>query len=200
MKTFAQVMARTAAPPGAENFDRPSSLPMAAGRPAVLSTRRHAGPFSAGSAWPNGLRLVGILAFVQSLIFLVIWLLVCANAGAATASKDGFDPNLQTSVYNPVKQRDPFSQAGAPAATAAAAATTAPTDFHLEGILYQPVSPSAIVNDKLVTLGKTTTLDVDGGQIQVKAIEITRNRVVLEAGGQKVELLLNPQNPAQSGQ
>jgi hypothetical protein len=144
--------------------------------------------------------LVGILAFVQSLIFLVIWLLVCANAGAATAPKDGFNPNLQQSVYNPATQRDPFSPAGAPAANTAAAVSTAPSDFHLEGILYQPRSPSAIVNDTLLTLGKTATIDVGGGQIQVKATEITRNRVVLEAGGQKVELLLNPQNPVQSGQ
>lgn len=199
MKTATHIFSRTDAPLGAGNFEHTGSQSLLGSRSAALAVTRQAGPLSAGRSWPNSLRLVGILAFVQSLIFLVIWLLVCANAGAATASKDSFNPNLQQSVYNPVTQRDPFSPAGAPAASAATV-TAAPSDFRLEGILYQPGSPSAIVNDALLTMGKTATIDVGGGQIQVKAIEITRNRVVLEAGGQKVELLLNPPNPAQSGQ
>ncbi len=200
MKTAAHILSRTGAPVGADDFEHAGSRSFVAGRSAALAGPRQARPLSAERAWPNGLQLVGILAFVQSLVFLVIWLLLCANAGAATAPKDGFDPNLQESTYQPVKQRDPFSPGGAPVGNAAATVSAAPSDFRLEGILYQPGSPSAIVNDKLLTLGKTATIDVGGGQIQVKATEITRNRVVLEAGGQKVELFLNPQTPAQSAQ
>jgi len=137
---------------------------------------------------------VGILAFVQSLLFLVIWLWICGSAGAATTPKVGFNPDLQQSRYDPVKQRDPFAKAGA---TTAAGKTlpAAARVFHLSGILYQPGNPSAVVNDKLLTLNKTVTLNAGNGEVQVKAVEITRDRVVLEAGGQKVELRMNLQNP-----
>ena len=160
----------------------------------VLTEGQESKQSSPASTWPSRLQIVGILAFVQSLLFLVIWLWICASAGAATTPKVGFNPDLQQSRYDPVKQRDPFAKAGA---TTAAGKTlpAAARVFHLSGILYQPGNPSAVVNDKLLTLNKTVTLNAGNGEVQVKAVEITRDRVVLEAGGQKVELRMNLQNP-----
>jgi hypothetical protein len=137
---------------------------------------------------------VGILAFIQSLLFLVIWLWICASVGAATPPKVEFNPDLQQSRYDPVKQRDPFTKAGATTA-AAQAHPSAALVFHLNGILYQAADPSAVVDGTLLTLNKIVTLNTGNGEVQVKAVEITRDRVVLEAGGQKVELRMNSQKP-----
>jgi hypothetical protein len=139
----------------------------------------------------SAVRIVGILAFGQSLIFLVIWLLVCANAGAATGPKAEFTPELKVSSYEPAKVRDPFARPGATAQDGKVAPSVA-FAFQLQGILYQSTSPSAIINDKLVTLNKIVTLSAENAEVQVKAVEITRDGVVLEVGGQKVELRLSP--------
>lgn len=149
---------------------------------------------STAAGWPSRLQIVGILAFIQSLLFLALWLWICANAGAGTPPTADFKPDLQQSRYDPVKQRDPFAKAGATTADAKTLPAAALV-FHLSGILYQPTNPSAVVNDKLLTLNKTVTLNAGNGEVQVKAVEITRDRVVLEAGGQKVELRMNSQNP-----
>jgi hypothetical protein len=148
--------------------------------------------------FPSAVRVAGILAFCQSLIFLVIWLLVCATAGAATKPKAEFAPELKASTYEPTNLRDPFAKPGV-ASQDAKAAPGAPIIFQLQGILYQPTNPSAIVNDRLLTLNKIVTLNTGNVEVQVKAVEITRNTVVLEVGGQKVELQLSkrePQTPA----
>lgn len=145
-------------------------------------------------SFPSAVRIVGILAFCQSLIFLVIWLLVCATAGAATKPKADFTPELKTSAYEPTNQRDPFAKPGV-AAQDAKAAPGAPIVFQLQGILYQSTNPSAIVNNRLLTLNKIVTLTSGNAEVQVKAIEITRNTVVLEVGGQKVELQLSKRDP-----
>jgi type II secretory pathway component PulC len=130
------------------------------------------------------------MAFIQSLLFLVIWLWLCASAGAAATPKADFSLDLQQSRYDPVQQRDPFGRTReVPAETNAAPAV--PLAFRLDGILYQTTNPSAIVNDKLLTLNKTVALNAGNGEVQVKAVEITRDRVVLEAGGQRVELRIN---------
>jgi len=147
--------------------------------------------------WPSRLQIVGILAFVQSLLFVAIWLWVCAVAGAAPPAKSDFDPDLRLSRYDPVKQRDPFVPSGRAKAGSASGPGQAvgALDFRLEGILYQAKNPSAVVNGVLLTLNKTVTLNTGNGEVQVKAVEITRDRVVLEASGQKVELRMNSRAP-----
>ena len=155
--------------------------------------------FSTTRAWLSPVQWVGILAFVHSLDFLTIWLLVCASAGAGTTPAGSFNSDLQKSVYKPVRQRDPFNLAGVTAPDSKVL-PTATIPLHLEGILFQPGNPAAIVNGTLITLNKIATIKDGNGEIPVKAIEITRNRVVLESGDQKVELLLNPQIPATSKQ
>jgi len=66
----------------------------------------------------------------------------------------------------------------------------------LEGILYESANPSAIVNGRLLTLDKSVTLPAGNGEVKVRAVEITREHVVVEASGQKIELRLAVQNPA----
>jgi hypothetical protein len=149
------------------------------------------------SAMPRAVRLVGLLAFGQSLIFLSLWLLICARAGAAPAKTAEFSPDLQLSTYQPTKSRDPISRAGATSLDVKSVPGAAAV-FQLDGILYQHSNPSAVVNGQLVTLNKTVTLTVGNGQVSVRAVEITRDAVTLEVGGQKVELRLAQQDPSRS--
>ncbi len=137
----------------------------------------------------RAVRFVGLLAFGQSLVFLLVWLLICANAGASTAKAPSFNPELQLSTYEPTKARDPFGKAGRGSVESKVVGGAAVT-FQLQGILYHPRNPSAIVNGELLHLNKTVTLETPAGSAEIKAIEITRDRVVLEFAGQKVELSL----------
>jgi len=121
--------------------------------------------------------------------------LAAMNALAAPDPVAEFDPQLRRSNYQPAKSRDPFLRIGGPRvapSTGAAVQTAAPVQFafRLEGILYHPSAPAAIVNDKMLQLNRPTTLVMNGQKIEVKAIEIMRNRVVLEADGQRIELVL----------
>ncbi len=139
----------------------------------------------------DALRLVGLMAFGQSLLFLAIWLMICASAGAAGVNKVDFSPDLQLSDYQPAKGRDPFGGMGA-ADASVGSIPIGTVAFQLQGILYQSRNPSAIVNNRLLTLNKTVTLETGIGTVEVRAVEITRNHVILESRGQKVELHLDP--------
>ena len=143
----------------------------------------------------RALRAVGLMAFAQSLMFLVIWLLICASAGAAPAKKADFSPDLQLSTFEPSKGRDPFGKVGV-SSPEVKSLPGAPIALQLEGILYESSNPSAIVNGRLLTLDKSVTLPAGNGEVKVRAVEITRDHVVVEANGQKIELRLAAQNPA----
>jgi hypothetical protein len=54
--------------------------------------------------------------------------------------------------------------------------------------MYHSVHPSAMVNNQLMELNKTVTMHTDQGEVTVKTLEITREAVLLETGGQKIEL------------
>ena len=151
------------------------------------------GPFPQARRDSSAMRIVGILAFCQSLMFLALWLLMCAAAGAANAPIE-FVPDLKTSTYQPTNARDPFAKPGI-AMQATKTAPTIPISLQLQGILYQPANPSAIVNDKLLTLNKIVSFNTGNSEVQVKAVEITRESVVLDIGGQRVELRLSPSSP-----
>jgi hypothetical protein len=162
--------------------------------PAAIKTANQATIRQAATSSLAGpVRLVRILALCQALFFVALFLFLCAHAGAETASQLNFTPELKLSSFTPQKQRDPFGgglgkvgEGSSPATTAAASAA-----LKLQGILYQAGSPSAMVNNRLIQLNKPTTVSTDQGEMEIKAVEITRNTVVLEAGGQKVELRLN---------
>lgn len=138
------------------------------------------------------LRIVGILAFCQTLVFVVLFLFLCARAGAATVAKPTSDLELNPSAYLPQNARDPFGSE-VPKGTDGTAVVTrlaGPEALKLQGILYDKVNPSALVNDQLVELNKTAKVHTAQGDVEVKALEITHELVLLEVGDQKVELRL----------
>jgi hypothetical protein len=143
---------------------------------------------AASSSLSVPLRIVGILAFCQALVFIVLFLFICARAGAATEGKPSSGLELSSSVYTPQNARDPFGSQ-VPNATG----TTQPVatgQMKLQGILYNAVNPSALVNDQLVELNKLTKVHTGQGEVEVKALKITRDLVLLDVGGQKIELRL----------
>jgi hypothetical protein len=140
----------------------------------------------------TSMRIVGVLAFCHALLFLVLFLFICAHAGAAE-SKSTPALQLNLSTYTAQTQRDPFGSESPKPASKAGAATilTAGADsFKLMGILYSPTNPSALINNELVELNKPIRVQIGQGEVEVKALAITRETVVLEAGGQKIELRL----------
>lgn len=127
----------------------------------------------------------------------VAWLGWGMVAGAAPPVKTGGLPELQRSTYEPTNARDPFMKVGEKGGLALQMKMTpgVPFPFRLDGILYHPSDPWAIVNDTRLALNKPVTLRAGGAEIQVRAVEITRSKVVLEVAGQKVELRLTADSP-----
>lgn len=161
-------------------------------------------PVPQARPWNSSLRVVGVLAFSQSLIFLVIWLFCCFSAGArqpgAAAAKPGGAANevsldLEQSTYLPAKSRDPFQPANQQS-VATGVGDVKPVivsgTFQLQGILYSTTNPSAVVNDKLLSLNKPIKITTGSGPMEVKAVTITRDTVVLEVAGQRTELRMTP--------
>jgi hypothetical protein len=138
------------------------------------------------------MRIVGVLAFCQALFFLVLFLFICARAGAATESKSAPSLELSLSAYTTKTMRDPFgSQVPTSAGTTTVGTHPAgPESLKLMGILYSAASPAALVNDQLVELNKPVKVQTGQGEVEVKALVITREMVQLEVGGQKLELRL----------
>ncbi len=142
----------------------------------------------------TSMQIVGILAFCQAIFFLALFLFLCARAGAATVSKAESGPALISSTYTNQTVRDPFGSEVPSTldATAAGSTRTAGAEgLKLMGILYSATSPSALVNDQLVELNKPARVQTGQGEVEVKAVTITRDMVVLEVGGQKMELRLS---------
>jgi hypothetical protein len=113
--------------------------------------------------------------------------------GAAAAPTE-YKPELRQSTYAPAAVRDPFGgTVTQPAVTGKVAMATAPAasfPFRLEGIMYEPRQPSAIINNQVVVLQKTVVLRSGGLAVEVRAVEIAADRVVLEVGTERVELRL----------
>jgi hypothetical protein len=116
----------------------------------------------------------------------------------AVSATGGFDLELTRSVYKPHKARDPFLKPGTAAigSDGLKTAMAGQLVFRLQAILWSPKNPSAVVNDQLLDLNKSVILSTASGDVEVKAVEIGRERVVLEVVGQRVELRLNPEEPS----
>jgi hypothetical protein len=141
--------------------------------------------------WGGAAAWVAVIAIGQSLLFLAVLLFFCLAASAEPAPKE-FVPELQMSTYGPRLSRDPFvSRVVAQMAPEVKVLPGMPIVFQLQGILYQDGNPSALVNGQLLTKNKLTKITSDGKTVEVRAVEITRDRVVLESGGQRVELSMN---------
>ncbi len=139
------------------------------------------------------MRVVGVLAFCQAIIFLVLFLFLCARAGAATESKSGHSLELTPSIYATQNSRDPFGAQLPGSAETNRAGTVASVDagaLKLMGILYDAAHPAALVNDQLLELNQPVKMQTAQGEVDVKALKITRELVVLQVGGQTMELRL----------
>ena len=139
------------------------------------------------------MRIVGILAFCQTIFFFVLFLFICARAGAATGSNSAPHLGLSLSTYTTKTPRDPFgSEVPTPTdpTVVGAAHPVGAENLKLMGILYSAASPAALVNNQLVELNKPVKIQTAQGEAEVKAVVITREMVRLEVGGQKVELRL----------
>ena len=149
------------------------------------------------SSLSTPLRIVGIMAFCQALVFVVIFLFLCARAGAATAAKPASTFELILSAYTPQNARDPFGAEVTKAVdgNVAVARTVQPDTLKLQGILYNKLNPSALVNDQLLELNKLVKLHTEQGDVEVKAVEITPELVTLDVGGRKMELRLGGSEP-----
>ena len=161
---------------------------------AIICRRKDGGSLS------TPLRVVGILAFCQALVFVIFFLFLCARAGAAPEAKPKSSLELSPSVYLPQNARDPFGSEVSKTAdgSAVVARLAGPDMLRLQGILYNKTNPSALVNDQLVELNKTVKVHTEQGEVEIKALEITRERVLLDVGGQRIELRLggNERTPA----
>lgn len=138
------------------------------------------------------MRIVGVLAFCQAVFFLILFLFICARAGAATEGKTAPGLELNLSTYAAQTQRDPFgAEIRKSGGTAAMTAPSADIEsFKLMGILYDATNPAALVNSQLVDLKKPVKVQTAQGEVEVKALTITRDTVLLEVGGRKMELRL----------
>jgi hypothetical protein len=148
---------------------------------------------AAGRDLSASLRIVGILAFCQMAFFVALLLFLCARAGAATTSNSTSRLELLPSTYATQTQRDPFGSEVAKSATPTTTGTILQsnnTAFKLMGILYDPVRPTALVNNEIVELNKPVKVESGQGTVEIKALSITRDAVVLDVRGQKVELRL----------
>lgn len=113
----------------------------------------------------------------------------------APAPVTGFKPEMRLSTYETKQQRDPFYRPGQRTNTVIPDKTgptfvVPPSAFHLQAILYERRSPSALINNTQVEKGKTVTFLIGGTAVPAKAVEITPDRVILDVQGQKIELQL----------
>jgi hypothetical protein len=147
----------------------------------------------AGRDLSTSVRIVGVLAFCQMAIFLALLLFLCARAGAATTSNSTSRLELVVSTYATPTQRDPFGSE-IPKSVMPTTAGVTPAGgteaFTLMGILYDPVKPTALVNNEILELNKPVKVDAGQGIVEIKALTITHDTVVLDVRGQRVELRL----------
>jgi len=149
---------------------------------------------STNSDFSRSASAVRILAICQALLFLAVFLFICARAGAITETSRSFKPELGRSVYSPQASRDPFGSEAAKSVEGhdgGRVQVAGLSVLKLSGILYDPVHPAAIVNNQLLELNKPVGVQTERGEFEVKALRITREVVLLDIGGQKVELRLS---------
>jgi hypothetical protein len=147
---------------------------------------------------PSTAQVVGILAFCQSLLFLALWLFLCASVGAAPAAPGWANPQLKKSSFQPTRERDPFLPSGAVPLGRQKSTVASLTSLRLQGIVYETGRASAMVNNEIVVVGQPVILSTTEGAVQVTATEITRDYVVLDVGGRKFELRLGSPTKEQS--
>ena len=138
-------------------------------------------------------------------------LCLCLVAGSLQAAKTAptlsrpsrpaVPPPVMPSVYQPKNLRDPFLRVGqemshaiiktsSTATTTTAERAVPASAFRLQAIINVPPNPVAQVNDQELILNKLTALETPVGTFQIKMIQIHSNRIVIDVGGQQIELKL----------
>ena len=111
--------------------------------------------------------------------------------GAAPAPlpppNNNFHPALNTSTYQTLAARDPFLKPGENLVPTGPKTIDQKT-FHLDGFLGATNDLTAIVNGWVLRLNKPVAIETATGRIQIKAVQITLEGVVLEVGGQLMKL------------
>ena len=134
---------------------------------------------------------------VAVLLSAIVTELNATNAPAPPPSSE-FQPRLNLSAYQPVTARDPFLKPGANGSPVSLKMADS-TIFHLDGLLGSTNDLTAIVNGWAISLNKPVVLETASGRIQIKAVKISFEGVILEVGGKRVELKRFTENlPLQS--
>lgn len=95
------------------------------------------------------------------------------------------------SVYSNANNRpDPFWPVKLKSLGANVPVSVDYSDLQLQGILWDPEKPVAIISRQRVGLNQTVAVNLRGGVVQVKAVSIQRTNVVLKIGDRQVELRL----------
>ena len=120
-----------------------------------------------------------------------------------TKSPDTGQPKEETkgvvtiSVYDNSNNRpDPFLPVGMKRKGPEAEATLSDTELKLQGILWDPEKPIAIINRQRVGLNQTVSLALRAGEVTVTAIAIQRDKVVLKLDKRQIELELDHDSSA----
>ena len=111
-----------------------------------------------------------------------------APAAPVSPPSNEFKPQLNNSVYEPTKPRDPFLPPGVSGVVSSNIKAADPTIFHLDGFLGSTNNLTAIVNGLALSLNKPAVLETEAGRITIRAVQISLAGVVLEAGGKRLEL------------
>jgi hypothetical protein len=99
----------------------------------------------------------------------------------AAVPAEPIERTIDTTEYRAMEWGpDPFYRSGPQAVSSAPAAM--PSQWNLDGILFDPLSPAAIINNQIVRAGEI----IDGAQIK----KINRNSVILDNNGNVVSLNL----------
>ena len=111
-----------------------------------------------------------------------------APAAPVPPPSNEFKPQLNNSVYETAKPRDPFLPPGVSGVVSSNIKAADPTVFHLDGFLGSTNNLTAIVNGLALSLNKPVVVETETGRITIKAVQISLSGVVLEVGGKRVEL------------
>ena len=194
MKSYAQSLAWIQRTGSKDDAAIDSSITIRRQRPALPVHDRSVDCRPSSNEGLSGpLTVVGVLAFCQAIFFLVLFLFLCARVGAATETKPGQSLELVLSTFTTQNTRDLFGSqsAGSTDTNSAATVTSVGADtLKLSGILYDAQHPSALVNDQLLELNHQVKIRTAQGEVEVTALKITRELVVLQVGDQTMELRL----------
>lgn len=160
----------------------------------------------------RAVRWVVMAGFGQMILFGLLFLAIRAHGETAEPARPAkvFPPPFTVSAFQPQATRDPFGAVarrdqptGQGGVTSETHLIVQPGDLRLQGILFDPRAPTAVINDQILERGKPSALRIGTREVTVVAEQIHRETVVLRVGDQTVTLRLGeisePAAPRQGG-